>query len=58
MEKDEHKTLMEFLRARLSTIERLRDSVRKAWKGFTLFIEDHPLWALFAFVGIISLLFW
>ena len=49
---------MEFLRARLSTIERLRDGVRKAWKGFTLFIEDHPLWALFAFVGIISLLFW
>ena len=58
MEKDEHKTLMEILRARLSTIERLRDSVRKAWKGFTLFIEDHPLWAVIAFVGIISLLFW
>tara|TARA_B100000131_G_scaffold2004_1_gene2089 strand:- start:658 stop:834 length:177 start_codon:yes stop_codon:yes gene_type:complete len=58
MEKDNDKTIMELLRARLSTIERLRDAVRTSWKGLILFIEKHPLWALFAFVGIISLLFW
>ena len=52
------KTIMDLLRIKTTLIDKARSVVHRWWQRFILFVKDRPLWALFAFVGIISLLFW
>ena len=58
MEQKDYERFLEFLKAKSKGTEWIVMKIRGLWQSIILNIIKYPVWALFAFLGLILLLFW
>ena len=58
MAKQKQKTIIDYLEAKMSSIEKARVYCSKVWGKIILKISKYPLWSAIGVVGLILLLFY